>query len=141
MFLKLKKIRFGFLFNSFSRSKSKFAVLGALAKKIYEKSKSRPKSNSYYGSGGGGGGSSSVIGGGMYHYNRPNYYNEKNNNIGGVYNEHHNYNDGIYEEYTYRPNEYASIVGETCINNLEFEGIVLGKFICPIEGKKCLFFD
>ena len=30
-------------------------------------------------------------------------------------------------------------MGEMCVNNLEFEGIVLGKFICPIEGNYYLF--
>ena len=39
-------------------------------------------------------------------------------------------------DYQYRPSEYSSILNsETCTNNLEFEGIVFGKFICPIVKK------
>ena len=47
---------------------------------------------------------------------------------------YHNYNQGMYNDYNYRPDKYAGVKGDTCVNNLEFDGIVLGQFICPIEG-------
>ncbi len=102
-----------------------------LAKKILEKLKSRQ--NTHHSSG-------SDLGVGRANY-RPynNYYFA--DGYAGVYNTYHNYNNGIYDEYNYRPNEYGSIVGETCTNKLEFEGIVLGKFICPIEGISFYFIN
>jgi hypothetical protein len=98
--------------------------MGVLAKKILEKLKSRQKTHPSSGSDLGVGGA----------YNRPYYNHYFVDGHAGVYNTYHNYNNGIYDEYNYRPNEYGSIIGETCTNKLEFEGIVLGKFVCPIEG-------
>ena len=46
----------------------------------------------------------------------------------------HNYQSGMYNDYNYRPQQYSSIQGETCTNYLEYDGIVYGTFICPIEG-------
>jgi hypothetical protein len=46
----------------------------------------------------------------------------------------HNYQSGMYNDYNYRPERYGSINGKTCINYLEYDGIVYGTFICPIEG-------
>lgn len=48
---------------------------------------------------------------------------------------YHTYKAGILNDYNYRPHDiYGTTQGETCTNNLEFEGIVFGRFICPIEG-------
>ena len=35
--------------------------------------------------------------------------------------------------YNYR-HDFNQTIGETCENNLDFDGVVFGKFICPIEG-------
>jgi hypothetical protein len=65
----------------------------------------------------GAGGAGAVMGaGGMYYYNNQNQF-------------HNGY------DYNYRPNTYGSIMGQTCTNNVNFEGgIVLGSFMCPVEG-------
>ena len=47
---------------------------------------------------------------------------------------HHNYQQGVYNDYAYRPNYYADIAGSVCYNYLEYDGIVYGAFVCPIEG-------
>ena len=46
----------------------------------------------------------------------------------------HSYHTGMYYNYNYRPNKYSSINGDVCINNYNFDGIVYGQFICPVEG-------
>jgi len=45
---------------------------------------------------------------------------------------YHNYKSGMLNDYQYRPAQYQTIMGETCTNNLEFDGIVYGKFLCPV---------
>ena len=45
---------------------------------------------------------------------------------------HHNYEQGSYNNYKYRPESYLK--GNICKNYIEYDGIVLGKFYCPIEG-------
>ena len=47
---------------------------------------------------------------------------------------YHNYKSGVLNDYNYRPDEYSTVMGETCTNNLEFDGIIYGKFMCPVEG-------
>ena len=49
-----------------------------------------------------------------------------------------NHKVGFYNDYNYRQ-EFNSTIGETCENNLDFDGVVFGKFICPIEGLHALF--
>lgn len=44
-----------------------------------------------------------------------------------------NYKTGLYNNYNYR-HDFNQTIGETCENNLDFDGVVFGKFICPIEG-------
>ena len=51
---------------------------------------------------------------------------------------YHNYKSGMINDYQYRPEQYSMIMGETCTNNLEFEGIVYGKFLCPVVKKLIL---
>jgi hypothetical protein len=46
----------------------------------------------------------------------------------------HNYYSGMYHNYNYRPNRYGNIKGDVCVNNVNFDGIVYGQFICPIDG-------
>ena len=46
----------------------------------------------------------------------------------------HNYQTGILNDYQYRPDQYSTVTGQTCTNNLEFDGIIYGKFMCPVEG-------
>jgi hypothetical protein len=46
----------------------------------------------------------------------------------------HNYVGGMYNDYNYRPEKYSQIKGSVCVNNLEFDGIVFGEFMCPVEG-------
>jgi hypothetical protein len=45
----------------------------------------------------------------------------------------HSFSIGFYNNYNYRE-KYNSIKGSICINYLEYNGIVFGKFYCPIEG-------
>ena len=47
---------------------------------------------------------------------------------------YHNYKSNVLNDYNYRPEQYSTVMGETCTNNLEFDGIVYGKFMCPVEG-------
>lgn len=91
-----------------------------MAKKIYDRKKSRPKGPAYMAGGGMMAGGGALAASGMY-----NNYNNDNNN---------NYRAGFYDDYNYRPDAYASIQGQSCTNNVNFDGIVLGSFICPIEG-------
>jgi hypothetical protein len=49
-----------------------------------------------------------------------------------------NYKKGLYNNYNYRKN-FNETIGETCENNLDFDGVVFGKFICPIEGLNYFF--
>ena len=46
----------------------------------------------------------------------------------------HSVESGMYDDYNYRPDKYNSTVGEICENNSEYDGVVFGKFMCPIEG-------
>ena len=46
----------------------------------------------------------------------------------------HDYQNGYYNDYNYRPAKYSSIKGTICKNYLEYNGIIFGKFYCPIEG-------
>jgi hypothetical protein len=46
----------------------------------------------------------------------------------------HNYQSGLYNGYNYRPGDYNQVRGSVCTNYLEYDGIVYGQFICPIEG-------
>lgn len=46
----------------------------------------------------------------------------------------HNYMGGYYNDYNYRPDRYGQIQGQVCRNYLEYDGIVFGEFLCPIEG-------
>ena len=44
----------------------------------------------------------------------------------------HNPDTGFYDDYNYRPGQYGSANGQLCTNHLEYNGIVFGKFRCPI---------
>ncbi len=57
----------------------------------------------------------------------------KSNKHGESYGSSHQYDQGVFYGYNYRSN-HGSNNGDTCVNNLEFDGIVYGKFICPVEG-------
>ena len=46
----------------------------------------------------------------------------------------HNYMGGYYNDYNYRPDRYGQIQGQMCRNYLEYDGIVFGEFMCPIES-------
>lgn len=46
----------------------------------------------------------------------------------------HNYMGGYYNDYNYRPDRYSQIQGQMCRNFLEYDGIVFGEFMCPIES-------
>ena len=59
-------------------------------------------------------------------------WNSRKNKDPKFNNHYHNYKLGIYSDYQYRPDDFTSIIGETCTNNLEFDTIIFGKFICPI---------
>ena len=58
----------------------------------------------------------------------------KSNMHGGSHGSNHQSNLGVFYGYKYRPDTYSEISGETCLNNLEFDGIVYGRFKCPVEG-------
>jgi hypothetical protein len=40
----------------------------------------------------------------------------------------------IFYGYNYRPANYSSINGSICSNNQSYNGVIFGKFKCPIEG-------
>ena len=47
----------------------------------------------------------------------------------------HLYPLGLYNNYNYRPGEYAEVnMTSTCTNYLEYGGVVFGRYICPVEG-------
>lgn len=46
----------------------------------------------------------------------------------------HIYQLGYYNNYNYRPDEYANATSSICSNYLEYGGIVFGQFLCPTEG-------
>lgn len=47
----------------------------------------------------------------------------------------HRYQLGLYNDYNYRPGEYAEVnMTSTCTNYLEYGGVVFGRYICPVEG-------
>lgn len=48
--------------------------------------------------------------------------------------QNHLYQFGVLDDYNYRPNKYKQIQGDVCINNLIYDGITFGEFICPVEG-------
>lgn len=45
-----------------------------------------------------------------------------------------NYLFGLHSGYNYRNGDYSNYKGSTCINNLNYNGLIIGKFICPVEG-------
>jgi len=57
---------------------------------------------------------------------------------GGIYDLSNRYaynkNQSHYYKYTYRSNEYSLIDGSFCTNNQSYDGIIYGRFQCPIEG-------
>lgn len=48
----------------------------------------------------------------------------------------HNPDTGHYDDYNYRPDKYRNVNGQLCTNYVEYNGIVFGKFRCPI-GEFC----
>lgn len=40
---------------------------------------------------------------------------------------------GVYNDYNYR-SAYTSLSGTTCENNVNYDGVIFGKIICPVEG-------
>jgi len=45
------------------------------------------------------------------------------------------YQNGVMYGYNYRPADYSTITnGSLCSNNQVYNGIIFGKFKCPIEG-------
>jgi hypothetical protein len=41
---------------------------------------------------------------------------------------------GKIHNFSYRHGKYATIVGSVCVNNINYNGIEFGHFVCPIEG-------
>ena len=41
---------------------------------------------------------------------------------------------GMYNNYNYRPGSYGFTQGNLCTNYLEYDGIVFGEFMCPMEN-------
>ena len=44
------------------------------------------------------------------------------------------YQNGFYFGYNYRPENYSMINGSVCNNDYAYNGIIFGKFKCPIKG-------
>ncbi len=44
------------------------------------------------------------------------------------------YERGLYNNYNYRPGDYANTRGSLCKNYVNYDGVVYGQFYCPIEG-------
>lgn len=92
------------------------ALIGSLAKKIFQAKSHNKHRGAYYGGAGAMGG----------------YY------AGSHYRPH--YRSGYHHSgYRYRPENYEKIIGQTCVNRLEFDGVVLNAFVCPIEGINSIY--